>query len=138
MVRMKREFYESPVLSEREILLVKRRLNDGKVSISAVMEKSPDEGWKITPEQTQKGLAWLMNQWKSPKGVERKNNPFGYREEEILKNFKEFRLVDFYDNANYYQAQAGIKNYIPLYEVISKDGDGFQYYVVGGKISIVG
>ena len=72
-------------LTEREILLLKARLNRGEdVDLSAIYSS---DGFAITEEQTKKGYDWLMNQWKTPRGVERKNNPFGFREEDILDNF---------------------------------------------------
>lgn len=126
--RMKKEFFEKPVLEEREILLMKNRMSHGKLNAYDVLNSMPEGGWKITPAQTHKGLDWLMKQWKSPKtGAESKNNPFGYREQEILKNFKEFRLMDFYDTATAAANEIGIHYYMPMYKVIAKDGSSFTY-----------
>ena len=95
-----------------------------KETKEAFYDNMPENGYALTPKQTQKGLSWLMDQWKTPKGKERKHNPFGYREQYVLENFKEFRLIDFYDASNYYQVQLGIRNYYPYYHVIAKDGSG--------------
>ena len=48
-------------------------------------------------------LEWLLNKWKTPKGAERKNNPFGYREQNVLEdeNAKAY-FNGFYDAGNYY------------------------------------
>jgi hypothetical protein len=133
------EPFDKVMLTEKEVLLIKNRLNHGKYNVTTVLQASPDGGWKLTDEQTKKGLKWLMSQWKTPRGVEQKNNPFGYREQDILENFGEFRLIDFFDNRNYYQAQLGVHNYLPLYEVIRKDGKvSFQYYADWKGIHIVG
>ncbi len=126
------QFIENKVLSEKEINLLKRRLNNKEITRAEVFFLQ-DEGFRLTLEQEEKGKAWLINLWKTPTGVERKNNPFGYREEEVLKNVDYMELVEFYDNVNYTQAQMGIKNYQPYYRVVSKpDKDGhrdtFEYY----------
>lgn len=83
-------------------------------------------------EQQEKGKRWLMDKWKSPTGKVRENNPFGYREEQILEKFEEIKLKDFYDDGNKY-----FKNYVPLYEVSGNDTT-MEYYVKGGQPSIVG
>ena len=93
------------------------------------------DGYELTAEQTKKGLDWLMDKWKSPTGVERKNNPFSEREYALLEKFKEIRLIDFYDSGNAY-----FKAYLPVYEVIGND-DSFEYHVdfsKAGKIAIIG
>jgi hypothetical protein len=102
----------------------------------------PDYGFSLTPEQTAKGLAWLMNEWKTPTGKERVNNPFGYRETAILEDFKEFKLIGFYDCSRYGAIFVPIlyssKCYTPLYRVIAKEGNSFEYYYNFEGLSIVG
>ena len=114
-------------ISTKEIKLIMRRLNDGqKIDMGNYWN---NEVMLTDPKQ---GHEFLLNLWKTPTGSERKNNPFGYREIEILKDFKGFRFMGQYD--------AGLYNkpfFVPLYKVIGND-DGFQYYYSGGKISIVG
>jgi len=75
-----------------------------------------------------------MNLWVTPTGAERKNNPFGYREEAILETFQTIRLAEVTD-ISLYHAPRPI--YVPVYEVFGKD-DSFMYYLSGGKLSIVG
>lgn len=123
-------------ITENELNTIKHRLNHGKFDANQ-LDKLVAVG-KITPEQTQKGLDWLKDQWKTPFGVERKNNPFGYREEQIIENFDHFTFEGFYEMANYEAVKMGIHNYVPLYEVHARDGSSFQYYVNGGEVSIVG
>ena len=118
-------------ISEREILTIKMHLNKGDLTPQS-LPTMPDEGLELTQEQTKKGYDILMNLWKTPFGEERKNNPFGLREQEILSNFKEFRLVDWYDAGN-----MNFKAYFPVYEVNS-DTDSFQYVFYNGQVHIIG
>jgi len=87
----------------------------------------------LDAEQVQKGYDWLLNQWKTPRGMERKNNPFGYREQDAITNFKTITFYGYYDAGNYYRSF-----YVPIYYVSGTDGSGFEYYVSGGQISIIG
>jgi len=123
-------------LTERELNLLKLRLNSGRLDIHDV--DIPDGGWELTPDQNKKGFDWLYNLYKSPTGKERVNTPFGYRESSVLENFNKIKLTDYRDTANYYQAQAKIKNYVPVYTVYAKDGHTFEYSVHGGAIDISG
>jgi hypothetical protein len=91
------------------------------------------EGISLSDEHSNQGKDWLLNLWKSLTGKERKNNPFGYREQEILTDFSHCELAGYYNGGNRY-----MNYYIPLYDVVSNDGSSFQYYMQGGEISIVG
>ena len=122
-------------LTEKDVLLIKRRLNNGTYTNQDLQELFKEGSLKLTKEQQEKGRLWLIDKWKSPKGLERKNNPFGYREENALDTFKRIDLQDFYDNVNYDQAQLGIHNYQPYYRVIGKDTI-FGYYISGGEVII--
>ena len=125
------------VLSEREVNLLKRRLNDGKIE-NAIIFDDFQRSFKIDEAHTEKGLNWLKNQWKTPTGAERKNNPFGYREEEVIDNFSHFELCEFLNNINSTQASMNINNYLPLWNVYSKDDGCFQYYSDFKGIHIIG
>lgn len=117
-------------ISEKEILLIKNRMNKGEqINVQIIWDNCPE----LTPEQNKKGIDFLLNVWKTPRGIERKNNPFGYREQNTLENFSHFELAGFYNNAKYGQGSF----YIPLYNCIGSDGSAFQYYY-NGKINIVG
>ena len=123
--------WDKGYLTEREILLLKARMNRGEdVDLSVLHEQEEIE---ITKEQTQKGYDWLMNQWKTPRGLERKNNPFGYREQYVLEGFKKFYLVDFYNIGNIYH-----NYYTPVYRTESESGEYFDYILKGGEINIIG
>lgn len=117
-------------ITEKEILLVKRRLNEGTYKDADVTDLY---GLNLTIEQNTKGFNWLFDKWKSAKtGKERKDNPYGYREEEALRTFKKLKFNGFTNISTYGE----FKNYVPLYRV---EGDtNFEYYVQGGKISITG
>lgn len=118
-------------LTEQDIKLICKRLNAGeKITF-------PEKVYKLTSEQNIKGFTWLYDLWKTPKGLERKTNPFGYREQEALNEFSAFELQEFYNAGNYHTNW-----YVPLYNVVSKNAGGtytgFQYYVAGGKPVIIG
>lgn len=145
----------SNYMTERDILNLKKLLNgyarssvtaEEKFELASLLYDCVDEtgGIRITPEQTAKGIAWLKNEYVTPRGVERKHNPFGYREIEVLENFSHFTFDGFYDTGSMYMARDGYHNYQPIYSVIAKDGANFQYYMArgsgynGGSVEIVG
>ena len=128
--------YDKGYLTEREVLLLKGRLNNHGLDFHDI--PIPEEGFKLTPEQIEKGRAWLVNKWKTPRGKERKKNPFGYREMNVLENFKDIVLLEFVDRANYAQHQMGLKCYVPYYGVRGTDGSGFDYLVWAGVCEILG
>lgn len=71
-----------------------------------------------------------MNLYKTPTGKERKNNPFGYREMNILDNYKgkRFQFVGFYNDGNRWHDY-----YTPIYSLC-----GMEYYVNSEGIQIIG
>lgn len=118
------EIEKNGFITEKEINLLKRRANAG--------DKEAANFWpcvECTKEQSEKGFKWLKNLYKTPSGKERKNNPFGYREMNIIDNYNGelFEFKGFYDAGNRY-----FHNYIPVYEL-----NGMEYYVCGG-INIIG
>ncbi len=119
---------EKGIITEREILLLKRRANNGDRD-AANFYPGCDRVIEVTDEQSKKGFKWLYNLYKTPTGKERKNNPFGYREMDILDNYKgeRFTFVGFYDAGNRFYSY-----YIPIYEL-----NGMEYYY-NGEIHIVG
>lgn len=127
------EFTKNKVLTEQQIKLLQRRLNDKKIKEEDIFGDDFDKSKLITAEQTTKGLNWLDDKRRTPKGKERLNNPFGAREEEILDNFDHFELKEFFDSGNQF-----VSFKIPLWEVVSKDGQSFEYHSQGGKVNITG
>lgn len=124
-------------LTEKEINLIKNRVNRGdKESLDKFYELLKERDWqpfKLTPEQNQKGYEFLMDKWKTSTGQERKNNPFGYREQKVLENFSHFEISDFYNAGNRYH-----DHYVPYYTVVAEDGNTFEYAYYGGEIHIMG
>lgn len=106
---------------------------DAKTFVKEAMQQRADYTM-LAEEQATQGINWLKNLWKTPGGKERKNNPFGYREQDaIAGDDVTITLRDYYDASRYGQPPY----YIPLYEVCSSGGS-FEYYVQGGQIHIVG
>lgn len=117
------------IITEREINLVKNRMNHCEdVDLYPIYDNEID----ITCEQTKKGYDFLINLWKTQTGKERKNNPFGYREQNVLDSFEKFQFNGYYNNGNRFASC-----YIPIYLVIGKSGS-FEYYYSCGKINIIG
>lgn len=125
------ELLKQKELTEKKINLICRRLNNGQVEMSEL--EFNEDGYNITPEQTQKGLDWLLNQWKTPRGIERKNNPFGEREQKAIAEFAHFKLEYIFDAGNQFRSW-----YVPVWGVYSTDWATFEYYVKGGQPEIIG
>ena len=124
-----KEVNESNSITEKQINLLKNRANKGeKIDFSSIWDNPPT----LTEDQNKKGIDFLRNLHKTPTGKERQNNPFGYREVNILENFESFELAGFYDISRYGQRSF----LVPLYNCNGKDGS-FQYYY-DGKVQIVG
>ena len=87
----------------------------------------------LTPEQTQKGLAWLKNQAWTGTGKPRKNDPFGFRERSILLKSGAYMSLEMFLDIGI----QGFTNLVPVYAVHAL-GSYFEYYVQGGKIVITG
>lgn len=124
---------KSGVIQEREIISMRSLMNNNKEAREAIYEAWGDDEIAISEEQGKKGYDFLLGQWKTPNGKERKNNPFGYREQAILENFSHFTLHGLYDNSRY----GGRPNLLPIYSCIGKAGSSFDYYY-DGKVNIIG
>ena len=118
--------------SEKELNALKNHMNklDLKDANSLVADKN---GTKLDKSQVQKGFKYLYNLGFTPKGVERKNTPYGYREEYIVKNPKTIELLQYHNAGNRY-----VDFFVPYYRAIGKDGTSMEYFVSGGKINIWG
>lgn len=125
-------------ITEQQIGLIGRRLNR-KADLKEVakiyeMAEAGENEVRVSQEQAQKGFNWLYNLYKTPRGIERKNNPFGYREQESIDSGLDYFTYDgHFDAGNMY-----VSWYSPIYTFHGKDGSGFQYYVAGGEIKIIG
>src|SRR5215469_9342328 len=114
------------LIQEKELIAMRSFMNNSKENARIIFDAFPEDGIAISEEQAQKGIDFLMAQWKTPRGIERRNNPFGYREQRVLENFSHFTLKSLYNAGNCYRDY-----YLPLYEVVAKDGSTFEYYYNG-------
>ena len=114
------EIAERGIITEREVNLVKRRMNNyGDVLIKRkVFANGP---LKLTPEQNKKGIDWLLNLYKTPTGRIRKNNPFNKKQAAILENFKEHKLISYRDMGTFFM------NWYPVYRIYSTHWRYFDY-----------
>lgn len=123
-------------ITEQQIGLIGRRLNAKKdlKEVAELYKIAEEEGLQVTDEQAQKGFKWLWNLYKTPTGANRKNSPYGLREENIL----ETGLGSFTYDGHFNAGNAYHDFYVPLYTFNDREGFGFQYYVSGGEIHIIG
>ena len=122
------EILAKNTLTTKEVKLLFRRANNGEGV--EFIEMVWDNAKQITDPQ--QGINWLINLMKTPNGRERKNNPFGYREMNVVNNIEGINLIGSYNAGNKY-----FDFFVPLYEV-EGGGDAFQYYFANVKINIVG
>src|SRR5690606_11487035 len=103
-------------ISTKEVKLLMRRANNGKT-----VDFSQYWGEEFILTDPEQGIAYLLNQWKTPAGKERKNNPFGYRERHILENFSHFEFMGQYNAGSAHRGY-----YIPLWRVVAIAGGTFE------------
>lgn len=121
------EIAERGYITEKEINLLKCRSNrEGRDVINYELL---GDGVPLTAEQGAKGLLWLKKLLKR-NGEPREGQNLGYREIDIIKNATEndFSFVCLYDCGNKWNSC-----FIPVYRC-----GAMEYYVLGGKINVVG
>ena len=121
------EVAERGYITEKEINLLKCRSNrEGRDVINYELM---GEDVPVTPEQGAKGLLWLKKLLKR-NGEPREGQNLGYREINIIKNATEndFSFVCLYDCGN-----KRFSSFVPVYRC-----GAMEYYVLGGKINVVG
>lgn len=108
-------------INENEILLLKRRRNRGE----RIQIENPIP---VSYDQAQKGFAWLWDKYRTPRGAERKNNPFLNPEMKALERAKKhgarFTFNGFYGTRNNWHE--------PIYELITPICD-IRYIVSLGQ-----
>lgn len=119
---------ETRTISENEILLLKRRKNNGEKFDESIYW---NEEIKCTDEQNTKGIEFLRNLHLTPKGKERLNSPFGYREIDALNSFTHLEFRGFYDNGDRNHSY-----FLPIYICVGSECS-FEYYY-DGKVEIIG
>lgn len=124
-------------ITEKEKQLIQNRLNSyqSEVRHEDYVHMFDNGEISVTKEQAQKGFEWLWNKYKTPMGKERKNNPLGYREIDVLNEARENGATFTFDG--FYDAGRICRCCLPLYTLYNEKGS-FQYYVCGGEINIVG
>ena len=121
------EVAERGYITEKEINLLKCRSNrEGRDVINYELL---GDGVPVTTEQGAKGLLWLKKLLKR-NGEPREGQYLGWREIDIIKNATEndFSFVCLYDCGN-----KSFSNFVPVYRC-----GAMEYYVLGGKINVVG
>ena len=121
------EVVERGYITEKEINLLKCRSNrEGRdvINYELISDAVP-----VTPEQGAKALLWLKKLLKR-NGEPREGQNLGWREIDIIKNAteKDFEFVCLYDCGN-----KSFSNFVPVYRC-----GAMEYYVLGGKINVVG
>lgn len=95
------------------------------------------ETYKITEEQTQIGIEWLLKNLFTAKGKERETKltqDFGSRDFDIVRNFAYFEFVGFQEHSNGYGS-----HWTPIYRTVAKNGEWFDYTAIHwGPCEIVG
>jgi len=81
---------------------------------------------RVSKAQGEKGITWLRDIFKTPRGVIRKRSPFIQHDMHILDNYSHFQLVGFEE----LNAGRGLPFWVPEYRCISTDGAYFDYYAV--------
>ena len=106
-------------ITERQILLLKNRSTRMQKDVMNYDLLDAND-IKVTEEQGEKGLNWLKKLQRK-----RKNNPFGYRENEIINNAtaKDFTFRGFYDAGNGWRSY-----FLPIYEL-----NGMKYIAYYGN-----
>lgn len=120
------EVAERGYITEKEINLLKCRSNrEGRdvINYELISDAVP-----VTPEQGAKALLWLKKLLKR-NGEPREGQNLGWREIDIIKSATEndFSFVCLYDCGN------RSSNFVPVYRC-----GAMEYYVLGGKINVVG
>ena len=120
------EVAERGYITEKEINLLKCRSNrEGRdvINYELISDAVP-----VTPEQGAKALLWLKRLLKR-NGEPREGQNLGWREIDIIKSATEndFSFVCLYDCGN------RSSNFVPVYRC-----GAMEYYVLGGKINVVG
>ena len=120
------EVVERGYITEKEINLLKCRSNrEGRDVINYELL---GDGVPLTAEQGEKALLWLKRLLKR-NGEPREGQNLGWREIDIIKSAtaNDFEFVCLYDCGN------RSSNFVPVYRC-----GAMEYYVLGGKINVVG
>lgn len=127
------DILKSGKISESELTSLKTHVNSSKPAY-AVKQEILDlvyNGINLSKEQQQKGIDWLIKQYKTPTGKLKETHPYGTREISILENWKEVYLSGL-ENLSLFGT-----NYQPVFAVKDKYNNRFEYSLSGGKLNII-
>jgi len=122
---------EQGFITEKQILLLKNRLNRNKENEQEISDLTADiMPIKLTEEQTAKGREWLLRKNLKNNGAFRKNATLSEYEISVLKDTQTAAyLSDFCDFGNRYA------NNVPIYRY-ENENDAFEYYVQFGDAQL--
>ena len=112
-------------LTELDVHLLSRRMNDGKITEEEAIAIMPRDGWDLEADQVEKGRKWLNNIWKNRYGIVKQSSPFEHKQEAALQSFRTAKLVGMESDDGSY--------FYPRYRIIGTNGQ-FDYSVKGGNI----
>jgi hypothetical protein len=129
---MSRNFSEQDICSFRKALNGYSRSSLNREDREKLLElferRAP---YRISREQTLKGIAWLQRYCFKLDGSprKRKDSPFESAHLEVIRNFSRFEFVGLKDLRadNPYSLSLNFHQYIPIYRVIARDGSYFDY-----------
>lgn len=126
-----REEIEQGQLREARIIKLKNYIASraGNCSMSyeeidALHAMIADKPLTVAPAQSDKGLTWLLDKWRTATGKERKHNPFDDYEQSILKDFHHFTFEGFHVDGG---ERHGRDHVYPIYVVHDSKGNYFKY-----------
>lgn len=126
------------VWTESEIIYFRKYINGSSPLESHLVQdliaSIEDKVFRITDQQSVKGILWLKDKCFQKNGKVRRSCKFKPFELDVILNFKEFRFVGLYDvsDNNY-------RNYMPIYRTIAKDGSYFDYVAYSfGEFKVLG
>lgn len=126
------------VWTENEIIYFRKYIN-GSSPLNAydaqgLIDAVDGKVYRITEQQSVKGILWLKNQCFTGRGILRRSCPFKTFEVNVISNFREFRFVGLYNVSD-----NSYRNYMPIYRCIAKNGDFFDYVAYSfGQVKVIG
>lgn len=124
------------LLTKSEINAVAKLMNslrfsepDRREQIWALHNDMLKDAYKITLEQSQIGIDWLMKNIVNSRTMKLRENKlaqdFNERELNIILNFSHFEFVGFEEHSNNWSSY-----YTPVYRTVAKNGEYFDYTAI--------
>lgn len=114
--------------TENELISFRRAINDSSImaqyKIHYLIREFEYNHINLTLDQQYKGINWLRNKTFKLNGQTRKNSPLSYFEQQVIKDFKEFKCVGLYNQSD---NQRPFR--VCIYRCISIKGLYFDYCV---------